>query len=129
MKTPTTFQELFDTVASHLLHQGKQAMVVDDHTGRPVCEYRTSSGLQCAIGCLMPDEHYDKMMEGMAASELSSVSDWFYDLVINLDAGGKSIETALDDLQDIHDEKAPATWPYHLQKYAKRFGLTYKGYL
>jgi hypothetical protein len=54
-----TKQEIFDTVALHLIKQGKQSA---DATGD--CFYRSPDGLKCAVGCLIPDEVYRPEMEG-----------------------------------------------------------------
>lgn len=52
-------QEIFDAVAKHLFKQGKRAF--DGNT----CKYRGATGLTCAVGCLIPDDMYDKRMEGV----------------------------------------------------------------
>lgn len=55
-----TNQEIFDTVAVHLLTQNKRATKANCST---TCQYRTSEGLKCAVGCLIPDEKYTPEME------------------------------------------------------------------
>lgn len=56
-------QELFDTVARHLLTQRRQSKVVGGQ-----CRYRWEDPwgrvLRCAIGCLIPDEAYKPSYEG-----------------------------------------------------------------
>ena len=49
-----TLQETFDKVATHLLTQDEQSM---DAGGG--CQYRYH-GLACAVGCLIPDQVYEK---------------------------------------------------------------------
>jgi hypothetical protein len=61
-----TNQEVFDTVVTHLLAQGVKS---ESETG---CMYRGPHNLKCAVGCLIPDELYDSIIEG---SNLSA----FYD--------------------------------------------------
>jgi len=59
-----TAQEIFDKVINHLLQQGGPALNYnydDDHK----CRYRSNNGLKCAVGCLIPDDQYDPLMEGM----------------------------------------------------------------
>jgi hypothetical protein len=56
MKIPK--QQTYDTVLAHLLAQGKRASTDSG------CKYRTSDGLKCAAGCLIPDEQYQPAMEG-----------------------------------------------------------------
>jgi hypothetical protein len=60
-----TKQEIFDTVAIHLIKQGKQSA---DASG--ACFYRSPDGLKCAVGCLIPDEVYRPKMEGRSISTL-----------------------------------------------------------
>lgn len=57
-----TRQEIFDKALAHLRVQGCQAIEANT-----TCLYRTSSGLKCAIGALIPDEVYTPDMEGEAA--------------------------------------------------------------
>jgi hypothetical protein len=52
-------QEIFDTVARHLIKQGRPAK---NELGE--CAYRTDGGLSCAVGCLIPDALYDPRIEG-----------------------------------------------------------------
>ena len=57
-----TNQEIFDKVLTHLVKQGRPARNEDG------CVYRTVTPkgevLKCAVGCLIPDEAYDKKIEG-----------------------------------------------------------------
>lgn len=53
-----TPQEIFDTVAKHLITQGQQSQR-DDGT----CLYRGPGGLKCAVGVLIPDDVYTRKME------------------------------------------------------------------
>lgn len=53
-----TNQELFDTVCSSLIKQGKPSVSSD---GR--CLYRSPDGCKCAAGFLIPDDKYDPRME------------------------------------------------------------------
>ena len=52
-----SLQEIFQTVESHLLAQNAKS------TEGGVCRYRTSTGLMCAVGCLIPDELYSEDLE------------------------------------------------------------------
>jgi hypothetical protein len=85
-----TNQDIFDTVAIHLIKQGKKSA---DANGD--CLYRSPEGLKCAVGCLIPDEVYDPEMEERVISRLLGCYDslnflWpYYDL--------------LNDLQRTHD--------------------------
>ena len=63
--TPPTAQEIFDTVATHLFTQGRQARL-----SNTTCAYRSDDGLKCAIGALIPDDMYRSEMEGGSPSIL-----------------------------------------------------------
>lgn len=60
-----TEQEFFDKTIRHFIKQGKPAL---DRNGD--CQYQTSTGLQCAIGCHIPDSVYQPEMEGHGSYEL-----------------------------------------------------------
>lgn len=73
-----TAQEIFDTVINHLLQQGGPALNYnydDEALDDPVCRYRSNNGLKCAVGCLIPDDQYDPLMEGMGVTVTSPSSD------------------------------------------------------
>ncbi len=59
-------QEIFDTVAVHLIKQGKPAVA---HSGQ-ACAYKTADGLRCAVGVLISDEEYEDKMEGKSVYTL-----------------------------------------------------------
>lgn len=58
-----TDQELFDTVAKHLFAQNEPSMM-GDGSGDMQCAYRGDHGRKCAAGCVLPDKHYNHLMEG-----------------------------------------------------------------
>ena len=58
-----TEQEIFDTVLTHLRKQGKAAT---DLGGAR--RYRGADGTACAVGCLIPDELYDPLIEGLGVA-------------------------------------------------------------
>ncbi len=86
-------QAVFETVVRHLFAQGKQAMV------RGSCKYRTSDGLMCAMGVLIPADLYNLDMEGMTASMMFEAYD---QLGEQYDSQQKHLIT---DLQWAHDEE------------------------
>lgn len=122
-----TRQEIFDTVATHLITQGRRAW-----TGTN-CMYLAPNGDRCAIGCLIPDDLYTPEMEGSGV-------DCFYD---REDADGQAIDAFIgtlerlgidenDDvtrnllvgLQSVHDRDT--NWPDPrpaLRDVAGKFGL------
>ena len=60
-----TEQEIFDTVLAHLREQGEAATSAGGS-----CRYRGANGTACAIGCLIPDELYDPMIEGLGVGRI-----------------------------------------------------------
>lgn len=59
-----TLQEIFSTIAIHLLKQGEKS------TGAiGECRYLAPDGCKCAAGCLIPPEDYDPMFEGASIDE------------------------------------------------------------
>lgn len=104
-------QELFDKVATHLLTQGEQSRA------DARCAYRGDRGLQCAVGCLIPDDKYSSSMEGSGIS-------------LPLVQAGlpPSIRVYLDlikDLQVVHDAYSVWAWPAQLQVVADRHAITF----
>ena len=99
-----TTQTLFNTVAAHLLTQGKKATVMDSDDAE-LCRYRGDGGTKCAIGCLIPDELYRPKMEGRNIGSLIYDNEFG---LISLFAGvNKGI---LGQLQRVHDNYPPEQW-------------------
>lgn len=119
-----TKQALFNKVAQHLLTQQKKAA-----TRSGTCMYRTQTGLSCAIGCLIPDNKYDKSFEGVG------IDDTFWDCEEDLEfvrdmrkimraAGLVKAQTKLaSELQNVHDFYSVKQWPQELERVAEEFGL------
>lgn len=102
-------QELFDTVATHLLTQKKRA------TNTHGCAYRGENGLKCAVGCLIPDSKYDPELEGSCASARAVAKA----------AGlrGEQQRLLAEKLQAVHDDDHPSTWHGALHRVAAEFNL------
>ena len=60
-----TEQEIFDTVLTHLREQGEAATSAGGS-----CRYRGANGTACAVGCLIPDELYDPLIEGLTVVQI-----------------------------------------------------------
>ncbi|HXP50958.1 MAG TPA: hypothetical protein VN922_13445 [Bacteroidia bacterium] len=90
-----TKQEIFDKVAPHLVRQGRQS-ILDNGSG--ICAYRGSNGLMCAVGVLIPDNHYEPFLEGASASR-PKVQEALTG-VVELSAENKEF---IVQLQNIHD--------------------------
>jgi len=62
-------QQIFDKVATHLFTQGRRATQFGP--GRPnidKCVYRNDEGETCAIGCLIPADLYNPVIEGFGVN-------------------------------------------------------------
>lgn len=103
-----TDQEIFDTVARHLLSQGKRS------TEFGFCTYRSEDGLKCAVGCLIADEFYSAAIEGYSIAQCPEFPVEA-DLVFRLFASGVDLSNAttrqlIADLQCCHDTEPPFLW-------------------
>lgn len=107
MTDTMTAQEVFDTVAKHLLAQGARASADNGE-----CLYRGPNGTKCAVGCLLADEEYNSDMEGNSV--------WGIELPERL----KVHAGLLSDLQALHDGSSPETWKAELAHFAKVEGLS-----
>lgn len=110
IKIPVSAQEVFDKVAAHLLTQDKRSTRGPDILS--LCMYKTSTGLKCAAGCLIPDEEYCPSFEGSAWNilvESKSVENNNVDLIVKL--------------QYIHDKFMPGEWKGQLTTLAKELNL------
>lgn len=89
-------QEIFDKVATHLFTQRKRAFA----SGHG-CRYRTTAKgqvLKCAVGCLIPDEAYDRSLENTPAHMLPAETMQAIGIVRT-----DYIRFFLTDLQAVHD--------------------------
>jgi hypothetical protein len=113
---PNLKQEVFDIVSNHLLTQMKRSSVAfqtPQKYNHENCKYRTSDGLKCAAGILIPDDQYDPKMEGKSWHDLVSeglVEDKF--------------AFTIYELQGIHDWTKPEDWKIALIQFAKENNLT-----
>lgn len=95
MHTLPSAQEIFNKVVAHLLKQGRPAREENR------CRYRTTDGLSCAVGCLIPDELYSPSFEGKSARKVirelyaRGRADWY------------EHRDLLNELQWAHDENCP----------------------
>jgi hypothetical protein len=104
-----TKQQLFDTVATHLLTQRRRS------TRKSFCAYRGRDGLRCAIGCLIPDERYTPNLEGKSAEQAD----------VRRAAGLRRGQgTLATDLQNLHDTLPVNQWHTKLYDIAHNHGLS-----
>lgn len=107
-------QEIFDTVARHLILQGVRSNRPGQR--RPIiCGYRGQDGTSCAVGCLISDEEYDEDMEGRGVQYL--LEEFVEDDISH------RTENLLSRLQEVHDESDVASWGLALIRVAARFNL------
>jgi hypothetical protein len=116
-------QEIFDRVAVHLLTQNEQCREL----GGGTCVYRDDYGHSCAIGCLIPDEIYDSVIEGTAICDLTDIEEdeeeWAWlllDVLIRSEVTDKQLSnySLLDALQKLHDCGSPDSWKIRLMHLA-----------
>ena len=115
-----SIQDIFDKSSRHLLNQAARAVEKEKSGGMLVngaCRYRSSDGLMCAVGCLIPDELYDPSFEGLGFGSNNELHAMFG---IDPDSPKRLL---LMRLQKIHDESQPESWPELLNELAVTFGL------
>lgn len=114
-----TAQQIFDKVAEHLLKQNDRCM-----SAKSVCSYSGDNGLKCAVGVLIPDELYDRSMEGQSYSSIYGGS-----LSAALTKGGVDLKLCiplLNGLQRLHDHEKVSAWRAALVALAHVFNLNPK---
>jgi hypothetical protein len=85
-----TLQEAFDTVCEHFADQKERALIDGD------CAYRGDNGLQCGVGCLIPDSQYEPYFDNMSTPLLE---------VANKVPALRGLPFSfLRDVQDAHDD-------------------------
>ena len=131
-----TSQEIFDTVLDHLREQGKASVGRSNE-----CRYRGEDGTSCAVGCLLPDELYHPLIEGVAVEQLlgadslpSSYKSHAHEILpimarIEGHLGAEHLKL-LKELQDAHDMslslKGLPAWENEMRQIARWFDLAYK---
>ena len=110
--------KIFYKVQKHLLKQNEQAL---DRVGS--CQYRTNSGLSCAVGCLIPDQMYrshaniEGGVAGLPSDVLTPIIGVHY-------AKARRKLDLLGGLQHIHDAYPPSAWPEELAKIKHDFDIS-----
>lgn len=110
-----TDQEIFDTVVSHLLQQGKPASDGD------YCVYRTTDGLKCAIGVLIPDDEYIPTMEGCPLSDDipdSEINKWVASNYPNQFELLVALQTLHDKGPNVRGNSNPKDWDNYIRENA-----------
>jgi len=105
-------QEVFNKIYTHLLKQGRKSGVTDK------CKYRKGE-LRCAIGCLITDSAYNKILEGRGVPcERVQTALRISGITLN-----PKTRQLLIECQSIHDTTHARTWKSQLQDLAKTFNL------
>ena len=109
-----TEQELFTTVATHLL---QQLQVSINCMGE--CQYRGPNNMRCAIGCLIADDDYVPDMEGKIIKDLFAI----YPDNPSVSAMSDVEPALVYELQRLHDERETYRWRSELERIAERRNL------
>lgn len=114
-----TEQEIFDAVVEHARKQNCPAIVYSDDGDK--CAYRTTDGLMCFVGCLIPDSSYDPIME---EQPIEDILPDFGENEVPFDE--KNLDL-LKDLQHIHDNcfYGLQSWENEFQHLAAKHGFNY----
>lgn len=107
MRAPTT-QQLYDRTVEHLHTQGKRSAKRNG-----ACMYRGPRHTMCALGCHIPDELYDKGMEGKGIMNLEREHPAVLFVIIGSDPSRKRFDI-LRLLQNVHDNSE--NWPANQRK-------------
>ena len=105
-------REVFDKVKEHLLSQGVVSRTADSMDGIETCRYRGPWGRQCAVGCLIDDDHYYEGLEGYAVTEAGVIE-------VLRKSGVPADSDTIDmlyELQSVHDDMLPSHWEEALEE-------------
>jgi hypothetical protein len=120
-------QNVFDTVAKHLLTQNKRSentIVQEDGIADTICAYRGENGLKCAIGALIKDEFYQPSLENQTpASNQVQNALKASGIEVGEDFTAESNYWFLQELQMVHDDFDPKNWLVELNQLASNYGL------
>lgn len=112
-------QVTFDKVRSHLRKQNKKSMnkLPGLNGGMETCMYLALDGSQCAAGCLIPPEEYNKNFEGKGLFTNPQVRNLMERL-------GHDLHLVYA-LQSVHDGYDVNMWEVKLKEVATQFKLVY----
>lgn len=112
---PMTKQQIFDTVAKHLLTQKRKSIAP---TG---CAYFGPDNTRCAIGILML-EHPNKYNTGWGVANLMNTCPSLLPPISNL--APRAWKDFFQNLQHIHDSCEPEGWRDALRLFARNRRLS-----
>jgi hypothetical protein len=108
-------QEVFDFVVRFLRKQGKPA------TTYSACRYRTSDGLACAVGCLIPNDEIACYLDARLFGESTLLKEWGPQSKAFTGWKGEHRDLLIF-LQDAHDRgsQEASDWLYRFLKNARQ---------
>ena len=117
-------QAVYDKVKAHLIKQNAKSENIDG-----TCMYRGDRGLQCGIGCLIPDELYSFDLEERVVydpDDEGSGNDILHVLKeAGIDIEATNMPELLRALQNAHDNVETSRWGDHLELViAPKYNLT-----
>jgi hypothetical protein len=112
-----TPQQIFDTVARHLLTQKEKAMD-DQHN----CAYRGTHNRKCAAGILIKDAYYTSSLENLT-TDTPAVEEVLTRSGVNM--ADHQIRRLVCDLQRLHDSYPPENWKARLTNYARTYSYSW----
>lgn len=124
-------QQIFDTIVSHLRKQKVRSQNLvcfhEEHGWRTLpgdykVYYKSLKGLKTPIGCLIPHDVYDSIIEG------KKFSDFRYSPNMKIREFHTTYfkySNLLEELECVHNGNSPDDWEVELQKVAKIFDLNY----
>jgi hypothetical protein len=116
-----TNQELFDFVVGKLREQNKKSIDPEImREDKPLCMYRAPDGCRCAAGWLIPDDKYNRHMEG---KRIETVIEAYKPFKLDLREPRQLM--LISDLQRVHDNFEVSDWERGFQNAAHSYSLTY----
>lgn len=116
-------QEIFDTVVNHLRAQKVRSVLFNLGGVDVQCRYRGTNNTKCAIGCLIPDEEYQNVLEGNTLGSMIALGITPPTIRYMIMDGHK---TLLATLQHIHDSNPdPKDWEVEFKRCAHVMDLQY----
>ena len=114
-----SMRQIHTKVSKHLLKQGKRS---EDGTGVAGnnCVYRSSDGLMCAVGCLIPDDEYYSGLEGQDVNR-GMVLDTLRGVIGTRWSSSWRKINLLERLQFIHDQVPVENWSIRLEELKKDY--------
>ena len=119
MKVIPSRQAIYDRVKKHAIKQGDIAYDCDGDA----CYYRTLTGCKCAIGCLIDDEHYTPLLEGLSVNDNLVIKALVASGIISLKEGDDLL--FLESIQSSHDiAMNHEEWLQNLSRVAREYELS-----